>query len=221
MSNPSRLSLPTRLPCGSFLAYAPYGSGSLCSRSRAIKQLVKKSRIEGFMSRLRERGHEPTLLLEGCLGREVTLVPVPRSKPLVPGEPWPGMKIAELLQRAGLAAEIRPLLERTETVQKSSSAKREGKERLTAIEHTMTIAAKRDAGFRPADRVTLVDDVVTAGNTFMGAAAVLLSAYPQLDVSCFAMIRTVSDAENDEELGRIDAPLVEMIRQRNGKAWRR
>lgn len=51
-------------------------------------------------------------------------------------------------------------------------------------------------------RVTLVDDVVTRGAQLFGAAWKLWTARPDLDVLAFAVVRTVSNA--DEFVGIAD-----------------
>jgi predicted amidophosphoribosyltransferase len=123
------------------------------------------------------------------------------------------MAIAKELQAAGLASEIRPLVERVTRIRRSSTAYGN---RPDPDEHFATMGVSPGVGLYLPERVTLVDDVVTRGSTFVGAAGVLLSSYPHVDISCFAMIRTASNAETDEALGSIDAPLVEVVTYSNG-----
>jgi predicted amidophosphoribosyltransferase len=46
--------------------------------------------------------------------------------------------------------------------------------------------------------ITLVDDVVTRGSTFIGMIPRLEQAFPNVEISCFALVRTESDGELTE-----------------------
>jgi len=45
------------------------------------------------------------------------------------------------------------------------------------------------------ERIVLVDDVITRGATMLGAASRLAEVYPEAEIRCFAMIRTMSRSE--------------------------
>jgi hypothetical protein len=49
--------------------------------------------------------------------------------------------------------------------------------------------------------MTLVDDVITRGSTFMGMVPRLQAAYPEVTIVCFALVRTVSMGEVETDSG--------------------
>jgi hypothetical protein len=52
----------------------------------------------------------------------------------------------------------------------------------------------------PPRLITLVDDIVTRGSSFIGVYARLKEAYPNARIRCFALIRTISSGEIDQIL---------------------
>jgi len=179
--------LLSELPFGSYLVYSPKGQSEVSRKSRQVRDAVKS-------------GKEPTLRsivehlakgfgasgLGAVLGPDVTLVPCPRSSPLVEGALWPGRLIAEELVKAGLGRQVLVLVERVEAVPKSSFQARG--ERPNARKHYDTMRATPDLASTP--RITLVDDFVTKGNTILGAASRLAEVCPGASISAFALVRT-------------------------------
>lgn len=180
--------LLSELRFGSYLVYSPRGSSDISRKSRSLRDAVKA-------------GHEATLRnvivhlaanfassgLEAILGPDVTLVPCPRSSPLVEmGALWPGRLIAEELVRVGLARQIILSLEREVAVPKSAFQAQGS--RPNALKHFETIRATADLAVTT--RITLVDDFVTKGNTLLGAASRLAAVYPRATLAAFAAVRT-------------------------------
>lgn len=180
--------LLSELRFGSYLVYSPRGSSDVSRKSRNLRNAVKA-------------GHEPTLRniiahlaanfgssgLDAILGRDVTLVPCPRSSPLVEkGALWPGRLIAEELVRVGLARQVVLSLEREVAVPKSAFQSQGS--RPNALKHYETIRATADLAVTA--RITLVDDFVTKGNTLLGAASRLAEVYPRATLAAFAAVRT-------------------------------
>jgi hypothetical protein len=64
--------------------------------------------------------------------------------------------------------------------------------------------------------ITLVDDVVTRGASFIGMYARLREAYPNAPIRCFALIRTISTGEIDAILD----PVHGEIRYENNRLSR-
>lgn len=172
---------------GTYLVYSPKGSSDVSRKSRQLRDAVKA-------------GHAPTLRnivehlaknfassgLAVVLGPDVTLVPCPRSSPLVPGALWPGKLIAEELVRVGLGRQVILSVERIEAVPKSAFAGRGN--RPNALKHYETIQATPDLA--ATDHLTIVDDFLTKGNTLLGVATRLAEVYPRAEVSAFAPVRT-------------------------------
>jgi hypothetical protein len=213
---------PSRLAFASLLQYAPRGASAQSVLSRDVTYKVKQ---DGFVNQLRiidfatERlagiiaGHP---FLADYFHPSATLVPVPRSSPLKTADAlWPPLRICQSLQSRGLAATILPCLERRTPVQKSSTAasgKRPGPE-----DHYRS-AGIRLVGRPSSDlaRITLVDDVVTRGASFVGLVPLLREAFPAAEIRCFALVRTMSSGDIDHILD----PVEGVISYRDGELSR-
>jgi len=130
------------------------------------------------------------------LNPQTSLVPVPRSAPLAEGALWPAQVIAGVLQRSGFGAEVLPCIRRATAVRKSSSSP--AKDRPSVDEHLESFAMNRELS-NPAD-ITLVDDVLTQGRTMAACALMLHDAFPDAQIRCFAMIRTLGFVDNIEKV---------------------
>ncbi len=126
--------------------------------------------------------------LRGWLGPSKSLVPVPRSGCLQPGGLWVPKLLADALCDVGLGGEVLTCLQRTVAVPRSSVA-RPG-ERTSPQKHYQTLAVD-DIGLHCPKEIVLIDDVVTRGSTFLGAASRLHDACPDATVTAFAVIRTM------------------------------
>lgn len=172
---------------GSYLVYSPRGTSEASVRSRKIRDAVKRgdheqlSRIVAHLAK-----NFAASGLDAVLGAEVTLVPCPRSSPLVAGALWPPRLVAKALVESGLGRDVVICAERIAAVPKSSFQK--PGERPTARRHYDTIRVEPQLIVTP--RITLVDDFVTRGATLLGAATRLREAYPQADVAVFGLVRT-------------------------------
>ena len=132
----------------------------------------------------------------------VTLIPMPRSVPLLPKAVWPGRSLAQALVYHGLGGGMVPCLTRQQGLRKSAYCA--PGERPSPREHSDTMAVISFP--RPEGRVLLVDDVLTRGATFCGAAARLRYHFPDIEVvAAFAFARTVQAFERaiDPCAGRI------------------
>jgi hypothetical protein len=176
-------------------------------KSQRIRDAVKN---DGFMKVTAERGAmtrraleffaeaikhgiDGSPFLKQYLGPEVLLVPIPRSAPLKDQMAlWVPRRICEEFVKVGLGGAVLPLLRRTEAVQKAAFA-RPG-ERPTPATHSRSIAVDRvqDLTTLRFTRITLVDDFVTRGATFLGMQPVLARAFPKHQIRCFALVRTES-----------------------------
>ena len=185
--------------------YSPRGSAEPSIRSRRVVGNIKSGHIptlELAMERLLE--HAASSGLDQLLGPGCALVPMPRSAPLLAGALWPGRLIAEHLAAAGFGAGVHELLHRTEVVQKSATAL--PGERPNARQHLETMTA--EASLLHPERITLVDDVITKGNTCLGAASALKEAFPQVEVQVFALVRTLG---LQPDIERVLEPCVGMV----------
>ncbi len=167
--------------------------------SQLIDKLAEDARSSGLLA---------------VLGSDVSLIPVPRSAPLVAGGLWPAGTLCEALVAVGLGAEVLPILTRTKSVQKSAFAAPGG--RPTPRAHYETIAAEPCV---PAGtRVVVVDDFVTKGATFLASSWRVHEIMPAVEISAFAMVRTMGLVP---DVDRLIAPHVGRIIGSMGNADRR
>jgi hypothetical protein len=135
--------------------------------------------------------------LQACLGEEITLVPMPRSSLQRPGFLWPVQRICECWLAEGLGRDIEPCLIRTAPLLKASLAVPGQRPHPIDHYHSTTVRHSRRSAPRT---ITLVDDVVTRGASFIGMYARLREAYPNAQIRCFALIRTIRSGEIDQIL---------------------
>lgn len=178
------------------LAYSPRGESAYARASRELRDDLKADRVRGapprgFAIRLAEYLSSGPLAphFASLFGRDVALVPVPRSALQRPGDLWVPSRLAEALLAAGLGGDVVPLLRRVAPLPKA--ARSDPRERPLPQHHFETLAL--DARLIGSARLLLIDDVVTRGATLLGAASRVVEAYPALPVAAFAVLRTISD----------------------------
>ena len=173
---------------GSYLVYSPRGVSHVSTHSRRVRDAVKAG-VETSLRRIAEHlaaeleDHQ----LDRVLGRDVTLVPAPRSSVLGEGALWPAERVARELLRNDLGSTVVPCLHRVEPVPKS--AYQPSGKRPTALRQYQTMSVERQ--LVATERIALVDDFVTKGNTLLGGASRLKRAFPEAEVRAFALIRTL------------------------------
>lgn len=197
-------SLLSRIPYGTFSNYSPRGSAEISQKSRKICGSIKAGRVGTIESALRHLKKPAAAPLEPFLNSRATLVPVPRSAPLVAGSLWPSEVIANILKSGGLGSEVLPCIERVTAVPKSSSSP--ASERPLVGAHYESLSVNREL-IRP-EQITMVDDVLTMGRTMFACALRLHEVFPDAEIRAFAMIRTqglIDDIENivDPDTGTI------------------
>lgn len=201
-----RPSLLSEVRFGAFLVYSPRGSSEESRRSRVVRDSIKHDWPPGIahaVERLAEEfGNTP---LAEVLGPEVSLVPAPKSAPLVEGALWPARRIADELVRRGLGKEVIPCVRRITPVKKSAYAG--PGERPTAKAHFESMETENPLA-RPS-RVAVVDDVLTKGATLLAAASHVAGLFPEAEVRVFSMLRTMG---LQPDIERILDPCVGMIR---------
>jgi hypothetical protein len=199
---------------GSFLVYSPRGTSPVSRNSRAVCYGVKLDSGE-VIARVIQRllTDFPSTNLHEVLGPAVTLVPAPRSAPLVEGALWPARRIADELVKRGLGAGVVPIVTRTNPVQKSSQA--QPGERTTIDEHLDSLGL--ESLLVNPNRITIIDDVVTKDRMFLAMATLLARRFPTADLRAFALIRTLG---LQPDVQKIVAPCVGVIRRQGQDADR-
>lgn len=137
-------------------------------------------------------------------GESTTLVPMPRSAPLMDGQLWPAERICVSLQQHGAAPYVERLLRRDVAVPKSALAA--PGERPGPGTHYETMGI--DPQLAVPERITVVDDVVTRGSTLIAAVSLLAEHFTETEVRGFAVIRTMGLIPDVE---RIHAPVAGTI----------
>lgn len=181
-----------------------YPSAPPTQRARARKDLIlrlKQNTIHPETKLPASRGFArslakvaPATWLAECFTDRSILVPVPRSTPVAEGSLWPALEIATALVEVGLGAKSIPLLVRRTAVAKSAVAAIGA--RPTPREHYESMVVK--GGITPPERLLVVDDVVSGGNTVLAAASRLAEAFPNTEIVAFAAARTVRGADPEQ-----------------------
>jgi hypothetical protein len=211
---------PSNLAFVSLLQYAPRGTTPMAQTSRTVTYKVKS---DGFMGSTRVIAHaarrvaerlDAYPLLQDCFGLDVTFVPIPRSSPRRAGFLWPAERICACLLAEGLGRDILRCLERTQPVQQASSAA--AGQRPNPPDHYASITVRSPRPRAYPNRITLVDDVITRGSSFVGMVPHIQEAFPDTTIRCFALIRTISTGDIDA----IFAPTAGTITYRDGLLMR-
>jgi hypothetical protein len=199
--------LLSELTFGALLTYSPRGRSEVSQRSRRVCYDLKAGDAQTLLlvgQRLRDHVARGALL-EAFFGSDVTLVPMPRSAPLVSGALWPAQKICDAIMHVGLAAQSTPVLERVTAVTKSASAGPGERPRVSEHYESLRAVARIDVSHR----IVLIDDVLTKGSTAIAAASRIAEAYPNAQIALFSVIRTKGMVP---EIGQILDPAVGAIR---------
>ena len=180
-------------------------------QSRDVTYLVKQDGfinkqapvIEYAAKRLSEEiPHFPFLV--DYLNPSVTLVPAPRSSPLVPNALWVPKRICDALGALGLVKNVFPCVTRTKPVQKSASAG--AGQRPSPQEHYDSLEVT--PGLFTPTAITVVDDVITRGSTFLAILKRLEESFPWVPIRCFALVRTISPGEVSTILDPVEGTIT-------------
>ena len=131
---------------------------------------------------------------------KAVLVPIPRHAPGgLDSEPrdevvWAPLSLAAALALNGMGHSVELLLSRRTPVRKSAGAA----SRPSPREHYESLAVTEQVPVGPLSRILLVDDIITRGSTFLGAARRLREAFPEATISAFAGVRTMSEGFGTE-----------------------
>jgi hypothetical protein len=194
---------PSKLPFASFLQYRPKGEEPVAVQSRNVTYSIKQDKFMNIGGRDVRVIDYAAKRIAGLLGDfpflnqyfgpNVVLVPAPRSSPLKPGALWPALRICEALVAVGLGDRVEACLERRQGIVKSATAA--PGERPGPQEHYDSIGVRQQQSLHAVNAVTVIDDVITRGATFVGVMPHLESFFPGVPIRCFAMVRTMSYGE--------------------------
>lgn len=226
------MNLPSEISFVSLLQYSPGGSDGIAKQSRIIRDAIKRDsyvpvrQSDDQIRQVRaiERAAEAVKRLTGehpflarTFGADVVLIPMPRSAPFRDKSTlWPPMSICKALKARGLAGEILPILERVQPVQKSAYAGRGQRPNPEDHYRSTAVTGLAELPMFSAKKVTIVDDFITRGSTFIGVYPHITEAFPGWTIQCFALVRTQSFISIDQILD----PVEGTITCRNGQPWR-
>lgn len=189
----------TELEFGSFLTYSPHGDSETALRSKTAMADLKNDKYITFdskpvlMSKYLAEGIKKqlnTLPFAEYFQANAILIPVPKSSLAKPDTLWVPQRLASALIAEGLGKDVKSLLQREKPVVRSSKSL--PKDRPKAIDHYNSMGV-RETLDNPVD-VILIDDVVTRGATFLGAANKIADVFPNAKIRAFAFMRTISNA---------------------------
>lgn len=151
-----------------------------------------------------KRGHNQSnahgiydLVAKNCVGStmlhnffdDAILIPVPNSTLAKVNTLHPSRMLAYALTRQGLGSDIAECLFRVRYVGKSAWSSPGNRPTPDKHHESMKVARM----LTTPKNIVLVDDIVTTGSTFLGAAWRLTDAYPSARITAFAAMRTISD----------------------------
>ena len=214
--------LLSSLRFGSLLTYTAHEGGELGVRSRKLRDRIKNCHpphVDRVCEILLQHLHDNGDLLEIFDRPNITLVPVPSSAPLPPGDTaargalWSSLHYCKFFQQAGIECSVEPCLQRTVRVRKSAFAS--PGERLDPQEHYDSMAV-HSLSMLIGETIILVDDFVTRGSTLIGAASRIAESFPNANILAFVIVRTVYT----HLLKELIAPCVGTITCENGRPTR-
>jgi hypothetical protein len=216
--------LPSELEFGSFLQYSPRGTTDVSRSSKTLCLAIKNDSTIGYrppgqdrivvsaIKKITERIEQvrPTLpLLDVFFGPDRLLIPVPRSAPFRSSDAlWPARRICEELVARGLGAAVVPALVRHTAVTKSAGAA----QRPMPPDHFASTSLATQLSFSGQKKITIVDDVITRGSTLVGMSPHVVAGFPDYDIRCFALVRTMSGVE----VATLEAPVIGSIEYNGG-----
>jgi len=137
------------------------------------------------------------------------LVPMPRSGLATPGTLWVPEKIASALLAHGLGSKVVPCVVRVTAIRKSAWSG--ASERPSPTEQYQSMGVQGTVSDLKPKQIVMIDDIVTRGSTFLGAANRLWEVFPEAQIWAFAGMRTIS---NPAEFEALDNPV-------KGRIWYR
>ena len=205
------------LTCAAFFAYTPRPNSDDAKHARESMLALKrdKARTNGtyqstYLTRLMSQQLEKHNF-EFFQSKPV-LVPVPKSSPIRPGDLWVPQRIADSMVKEGLGRDVQPCLERHTAVLKSAYSPPSKRPKVRQHYDSFSVEALTDL-----DDLVLVDDVVTRGATFLGAARRLRERFPNAQIRAFALICTRS---SPAEFSTFEDPRVGRITLQGDESYR-
>jgi len=171
----------------SFANYSPRGISELSKRSKRVCSAVKNGNQKSIQSAFKHFNDEVKTLLYPFLNDQVTLIPIPRSSPIVEGALWPSKVIADELVNYNYGMRVSTCLKRSRAVPKSSSLYNAASRPSVQV-HLDSLEVEPE--IITTSQITLVDDVLTLGRTSFAGAQIIHEVYPDIEIRIFSLFRT-------------------------------
>ncbi|HZY95442.1 MAG TPA: phosphoribosyltransferase [Candidatus Bathyarchaeia archaeon] len=137
-------------------------------------------------------------------------MPVPKSGLAQPGTLWPPERIAIALVAHGVGSKVVPCIVRVTPIRKAAWSG--ASQRPSPTEQYQTMGVQGSISDLKPKEIVMVDDIVTRGATFLGAANRLVQAFPEARIYAWAAMRTIS---NSSEFKSLYSPVSETITYRS------
>jgi predicted amidophosphoribosyltransferase len=208
------------LPAGFMLqyfapfCYSPRGTSTVASRSRQLRDAVKRSDSSTLTQLAEHTVVIAKLLAPEFLEGDFALIPAPAHLPYrTLGPPTPAEVLCRALHRAGVGTIVWPALYRRTAIAKSAWSRPAS--RPDFLEHFASL--RLNSLTPPTRHLLLVDDFVTRGRTLLAAAAVLHRAFPRAHIRALPLIRTEGISS---DIDAIATPVTGIVRYVAGDALR-
>ena len=201
----------SQLQFGSLLSYCPRGESGEANKSKDVMLALKSDTFvddppilmsQWIANTLKQ--NKDNLPFSSYFQSDTTLVPTPKSSLMRPNTLWVPERIAAAIVRVSLAKKVLPCLSRVAPVPKAATSL--AKNRPKPADHYRTISVQKPLS-QPS-KIVLIDDIITRGSTFLGAANLLADVFPDTPIFAFAAIRTIS---NPSEFKKIYDPCTGTI----------
>lgn len=195
---------------GSLLTYTPRGKLTEHFRSRTVMRNLKNDGVlqSGILmsstiaqSIKREFRNYP---FSDYFNENTILIPTPKSSLPQKDDLWVPQRITSALTNSNLGRN-EECLYRSIALPRSSTSL--ASDRPKAFQHYNSMEVK-ELLFDPKE-IVLIDDVITRGATALGAVNKLADAFPNARIRVFAVMRTISNAD---EFSEIIQPCIGTIR---------
>jgi hypothetical protein len=214
--HPFRSPIPTGYTLQYFspFCYSPRGRSPIALRSRELLAAVKRSDSSTLAYLAKSTVTLAELLTPDLLMGDLALIPLPPHQPqLTLGLPTAAQALAHELHRGGVGTVVWPTLYRRTAIAKSAWSRPSSRPDFQQHVQSLRLASLT----LPAQRLLLIDDVVTRGRTLLSAAATLHRAFPRAHIQALALIRTEGVSS---DIDAIAAPVNGVIRYVVGDAFR-
>ncbi len=204
---------------GSLLTYSPRGTTDEEARSRTFKAKLKTDEyLEKDNILMTEyiaqgiKNNLERLPFAHFFNTDPILIPTPNSSLTKANTLWVPQRLATALVNNGLGKKVSSCLERIKPLRKSHTSS--SANRPKAQEHYDTMVVQKELS--EPDEILLIDDFITRGSTFIGAANRLIDAFPNANIRAFAGIKTIS---RPEDFRKIYDPCIGTIHLINGDSF--